>query len=189
VSKAARGPAAQRLYVFKKKSDGRLALAYDWAASTGREDYEVSPQGRHVFTATPGGFYQLDPNRLYRDYMSRAWNGEMPHAMFFNWEHDGEETGIAIHAATGADIARLGHRASAGCVHISPDHARLLFDMIRADYRGVVPRFAYDESHQTMNRSGKLMRDAEGRLRMTKGYRVLIDIENFSGGNAIAALY
>jgi L,D-transpeptidase catalytic domain len=189
VSKAARGPSAQRLYVFKKKPDGTLALAYDWEASTGREEYEVSPLGRQVFTATPRGIYQFDPDRMYRHYTSHAWSGEMPYAMFFNWERAGAQTGVAIHAATKNSLAQLGARASAGCIHISPEHAALLYKMIHADYHGKVPRFAYDGEGKTMSNRGELMRDAAGRPEMADGYRVLIDIEDFSGDRAVATLY
>ena len=59
----------------------------------------------------------------------------MPYAMFFNWVKDGNQTGLAIHAASGEDVGKLGHRASAGCVHLSEDNARTLFAMIRAQYR------------------------------------------------------
>jgi hypothetical protein len=189
VSKAAKGPAAQRLYVFRKNASGVLDLVYDWAASTGREEYEVSPLGHHVFTATPAGFYQIDPARMYRQYTSHAWNGDMPYAMFFNWERAGMKSGLAIHGASDNSIARLGKRASAGCVHISPEHAELLYRMIRADYRGRVPRFAYDASGETMSNRGELMRDADGHLKMADGYRVLIDIQDFSGKNLVATLY
>ena len=188
VSKAKRGPLAQRLYVFKKDSNGALAIAYDWAASTGREQYEISPVGAHTRTDTPGGFYQLDPGRMYRAYHSHAWDQSMPYAMFFNWENHGDQTGLAIHAAVGDDIAKLGNRASAGCVHISPAHAQLLFNMIHADYRGQTPRFAYDRASQTMSNHGEMMRDAHGNLVMANGYRVLVDIEDFSGAGQIAAL-
>ena len=188
VSKARKGPLAQRLYVFKKDFSGALVLAYDWAASTGREQYEISPIGAHTRTDTPGGFYELDPGRMYRAYHSHAWDQSMPYAMFFNWENHGDQTGLAIHAAVGDDIAKLGSRASAGCVHISPAHAQLLIDMISADYRGKAPRFAYDRASQTMSNQGELMRDTQGNLVMAEGYRVLIDIEDFSGANRVAAL-
>ena len=188
VSKAARGPAAQRLYVFKKKTDGTLTLAYDWAASTGREKSEMTPHGRLVFTATPGGLYQFDPGRMYRRYTSHAWDQPMPYTMFFNWVRKGLATGLAIHAAVGGDLERLGEPASAGCVHISPEHAALLFGIIRADYRGKVPRFAYDERRETMSNHGELAHDAQGHIEMTDGYRVLVDIEDFSGGNDADAL-
>jgi len=189
VSTAAKGPAAQRLYVFKKDDSGALTLAYDWAASTGRELLETSPQGRRVFTATPQGLYQFDPTRFYRQYFSRAWNGDMPFAMFLNWEHEGLKSGVAVHAATGAGIARLGKRTSAGCIHLSPAHAELLFKLIRSDYKGSVPRFAYDAASRTSSNRGDLMRDEAGNVVWTEGYRVLIDIEDFSGREDLAGLF
>jgi lipoprotein-anchoring transpeptidase ErfK/SrfK len=188
VSKAGRGPLAQRLYIFKKDSSGTLQMAYDWAASTGREEYEISPVGTHTKTDTPAGLYELDPSRMYRVYHSHAWDQSMPYAMFFNWETHGDQTGLAIHAAVGEDIGKLGSRASAGCVHISLGHAQLLYDMIRADYKGKVPRFAYDAKNQTMSNRGDMMRDDSGNLVMADGYKVLIDIEYLSGANMVASL-
>ncbi len=188
VSKSKKGPLAQRLYVFKKDSKGALNLAHDWAASTGREEYEVSPRGAHTRTNTPAGFYQLDPVRMYRKYHSYSWDQPMPYAIFFNWESEGNQTGLAIHSATGDDIPKLGQRASAGCVHIAPDNARQLYEMIRADYKGAAPRFAYDTRTQTMHKDGQLMRDPKGNLVMAQGYKVLVDIEDFSGANMLATL-
>ena len=195
VSKAARGPLAQRMYVFRKQvgegareEDGALTLLYDWAASTGRERDEVSPRGKSSFTATPAGFYQLDPDRMYRRYHSYSWDQAMPDAMFFNWERQGLQTGLAIHAATGEDIARLGSRASAGCVHLAPENAATLFSLIRADYRGRVPRFAYNRQTRTMTNKGGFQSDRSGNLRMADGYRVLIDIEDYAGSDRVAGL-
>jgi lipoprotein-anchoring transpeptidase ErfK/SrfK len=188
VSKARKGPLAQRLYVFKKDSSGAPVLAYDWAASTGREQLEVSPLGAHTDTNTPAGYYELDPSRMYTAYHSHSWDQSMPYAMFFNWENQGYQTGLAIHAATGDDIAKLGSRASAGCVHISPAHAKLLYQLIRGEYKGGVPRFAYDRASHTMSNQGQMMRDASGNLVMADGYKVLIDIEDFSGANMVAAM-
>ena len=188
VSKAARGPLAQRLYVFKKHLGGGLSMVYDWAASTGREQYEISPRGVRTKTDTPAGFYELDPERMYRAYHSNAWDQSMPYAMFFNWQTHGDQTGLAIHAAVAGDINKLGSPASAGCVHISPGHAQLLYEMIRADYKGRVPRFAYDPATQSTSNHGAFMRDTTGNLVMGDGYRVLIDIENFSGGDSFAAI-
>jgi lipoprotein-anchoring transpeptidase ErfK/SrfK len=187
VSKASDGPLAQRLYVFTKDAGGKLVLAHDWAASTGREKLEVSPRGQRSFTSTPQGYYELDPGRMFAQYFSHAWNGPMPYAMFFNWEHQGEQTGLAIHAATGPDIDKLGSRASAGCVHLSPAHARELYNLIRGNYRGPVPRFAYDGDGEMSNR-GELLHTKSGQLKMADGYQVLIFIENFGGKNVVAAL-
>jgi hypothetical protein len=185
VSKAERGPLAQRLYVFRKEA-GTLKLLYDWAASTGREQDEISPRGRHSFTSTPKGFYELDPVRMYRRYHSYSWDQDMPHAMFFNWERQGVATGLAIHSASGDDIAKLGKRASAGCVHLSPENAETLFNLIKSDYRGQVPRFAYNGETQTMSNTGAFAHRRDGSLKMADGYRVLVNIEDYSG-NAITA--
>jgi hypothetical protein len=125
---------------------------------------------------------------MYRHYTSHAWVGEMPYAMFFNWERAGAQTGMAIHAATENSMPLLGKRASAGCIHISPEHAALLYKMIRADYRGKAPRFAYDAPSRTMSNRGELMRDAAGKIAMANGYRVLIDVEDFTGNRVVAAI-
>ena len=188
VSKADRGPLAQRMYVFRKTATGGLALLYDWAASTGRERAEVTPRGRRTFTATPAGYYQLDPDRMYRRYHSWSWDQPMPNAMFFNWEREGLQTGLAIHAATGDDVAKLGSRASAGCVHLSPENAATLYQLIRSGYRGQVPRFAYNAATQTMTNRGTFLHGRDGELKMADGYKVLINIDDFSGNNVVASL-
>jgi hypothetical protein len=177
------------MYVFRKQNDAHLKLLYDWPASTGRERQEISPRGRSSFTGTPRGYYELDPGRMYRRYTSYSWKQSMPYAMFFNWERRGLQTGLAIHAATGGDIALLGRRASAGCVHLAPQDARTLYELIRGEYRGRVPRFAYDARTRTMSNDGTLMHDAEGRLKLADGYRVLVQIEDYPGDDSIAALF
>jgi hypothetical protein len=190
ISKADRGPLSQRMYVFEKEPWGRLRLLHDWAASTGRERREISPRGERTFTTTPAGYYELDPDRMYRSYRSHTWNGSMPHAMFFNWMREGFLTGLAIHAATGRDIEKLGERASAGCVHLAPKNAAILFNLIRKHYRGPVPRFAYDTGSQTLSNQGEFMHDRAGHLKMADGYRVLIRIENYGGNrHMVAALF
>jgi hypothetical protein len=165
------------MYVFKKEA-GDISLLHDWAASTGREAQEVNARGAASFTGTPAGFYQLDPSRMYARYRSYSWDQPMPHAMFFNWRREGIQTGLAIHAAEGT--SRLGTRASAGCVQLSPENAKTLYELVRADYRGQAPRFSVDRN-DTMSNQGRFARTADGALRMASGYRVLINIENYSG--------
>jgi lipoprotein-anchoring transpeptidase ErfK/SrfK len=189
VSKAAQGPLAQRMYVFQKQPGGALMPIYDWAASTGREKHEVDARGRRSFTATPAGYYELDPRRMYRRYRSASWDKPMPYAMFFNWERRGLATGLAIHAASGEDVARLGSRASAGCVHLSREHAATLYSLIREKYRGAVPRFAYDGETATMHNDGALAHDRDGNLVMADGYKVLVFIEDYGGEDVVAALF
>lgn len=190
VSKASSGPLAQRMYVFKKQPGGALNLAYDWAASTGREKHETNARGRASFTATPAGYYQLDPDRMYRRYRSYSWDQPMPNAMFFNWERQGLKTGLAIHAAEGENISKLGQqRNSAGCIHLSPENAETLQTLIRANYRGQAPRFDYNSSTRTMSNKGALMYDRNGNVRTNDGYRVLIFIEDYGGKDMVAALF
>jgi len=189
VSKADTGPWAQHMYVFKKDGSGNLAMLYNWPASTGREKDEVAPNGTRQPSFTPRGYYQLDPDRMYKTHFSGQWHEPMPHAMFFNWEHDGLQTGLAIHGAVGIEVGQLGSRASAGCIRIAPENAALLFNLIRTDYRGLAPRFAYDRSTATMSNDGLMMHDAGGNLQMADGYKVLVFVENYGGENVVAALY
>ncbi len=156
----------------------------------GAKNTEVSPSvvPSHPHQTHRAGYYQLDPQRMYVNYHSATWDQPMPYSMFFNWEKDGIETGLAIHAASGTDIAKLGSRASAGCVHLSPEHARLLYNLIHADYRGPTPRFAYDAARETLSNKGELAHDKAGNVKMADGYQVLIFIENFGGENVVAAL-
>jgi lipoprotein-anchoring transpeptidase ErfK/SrfK len=189
VSKADKGPWAQRMYVFRKETDGNLKMLYEWPVSTGRELIELAPDGTKQASFTPQGYYELDPDRMYRNYHSTQWDQPMPYAMFFNWEKGGYQTGLAIHGATGADISLLGERSSAGCVHLDPKNAALLFHLIRADYKGLAPRFAYDSRTATMDNNGFLMHDKAGNLEYAEGYKVLVFIENDGGANVVAALF
>ena len=189
VSKAEHGPWAQHMYVFKKDAQGDLSLLYNWPVSTGREKDEIAPNGTRQPSFTPQGYYQLDPQRMYKTHFSGQWHEPMPHAMFFNWEKDGLQTGLAIHGAVGLELAQLGARASAGCIRIAPDNAALLFNLIRTEYKGLAPRFAYDRRTATMSNDGVLMRDATGNLKMADGYKVLVFVENYGGENVVAALY
>jgi hypothetical protein len=126
---------------------------------------------------------------MYRSYHSASWDQDMPYAMFFNWEREGLQTGLAIHAATGSEIEKLGTRASAGCVHLAPKNAATLFELIQQHYRGPVPRLAYDDTTQTLSNQGEFLRGRDGRLAMMEGYRVLVRIEDYGGANMVAALF
>jgi lipoprotein-anchoring transpeptidase ErfK/SrfK len=189
VSAAERGPWAQRMYVFDKQSDGDLALMHAWPVSTGRDARVPTKNGIRLALDTPAGYYQLDPGRFYAHYTSMEWGMPMPYAMFFNWVHDGDQTGLAIHGASGEDLALLGTRASAGCIRLAPENAKELFNLVRTKYKGEVPRFAYDTKTSTMSNDGILWHDRNGNLRLTNGYRVLVIVENFGGEPVVAMLY
>lgn len=189
VSKADNGPWAQHLYVFRKDAGGNLAMLYNWPASTGREKIEIAADGTRQPSYTPRGYYQLDPDRLYKNHYSSQWHQPMPYAMFFNWEQRGLQTGLAIHGASGLEIAQLGARASAGCIRIAPENAALLFNLIRAQYKGLAPRFAYDRRTASMSNDGVMMHDATGNLQLADGYKVLVFVEDYGGENVVAALF
>ncbi|HWA90802.1 MAG TPA: L,D-transpeptidase family protein [Rhizomicrobium sp.] len=189
VSKAESGPWAQRMYVFKKQGENGLSLAYDWPVSTGRELVEYTPSGHRAPSFTPQGYYELDPERMYRHHISGQWGAPMPYAMFFNWQVGGLQTGLAIHAAHGEDIALLGSRASAGCVRLAPENAALLFNLIKTQYRGLAPRFAMERRTATMSNQGLLMHDVQGRIQLAEGFKVLVFIENYGGDNVVAAMF
>jgi len=189
VSKAASGPWSQRMFVFQKEPGGDLALAHVWPVSTGREKVEYNAAGDKLPSFTPAGYYELDPHRFFSHYTSGEWGEPMPHAMFFNWVKDGEETGLAIHGASGDDVGQLGTRASAGCVRLPPDAARMLFTLIKSKYHGLAPRFAVDRSTGTMSNDGIILHDSDGKVQLANGYKVLVFIEDYGGENLVAAVY
>ena len=190
VSKADHGPWHQRMFAFDKEANGDLKLMYSFPVSTGREVLAPSPDGKAMWhTTTPTGYFQLDPERVYRRYTSQQWGHKMPYAMFFSWEHDGIQTGVAIHSAVDDDIALIGNRASAGCVRLAPQNAELLFRLIKKDYRGSTPLFAYDRRTATMSKEGLLMHDKAGNIQYAEGYKVLVLIENQGGDDIVAALF
>ena len=189
VSKSASGPWSQRMFVFQKEPTGDLAMAYSWPVSTGREKVEYNAAGMELPTTTPSGYYELDPHRFFQHYVSGQWGEPMPYAMFFNWKKDGQQTGLAIHSASGDDVGLLGTRASAGCVRLPPDASRLLFNLIKSKYRGLAPRFAIDRSTGTMSNDGIIVHDADGHVQLAEGYKVLVFIEDYGGENVVAAMY
>lgn len=84
---------------------------------------------RHVFpasTARPGFFTPIGTFKAEKmfvmAYSSLYNNAPMPNAVFFHY-------GWAIHGTT--DVAKLGRPASAGCVRLHPQNAKILFDLIK----------------------------------------------------------
>src|ERR1051326_1916274 len=189
VSKATSGPSAQRMFVFQKEPSGGLYLLYDWAVSTGRESLEMSPSGKELPTTTPAGYYELDPARFFVNYRSSQWDEPMPYAMFFKWQDHGVQTGLAIHGATEESVEKLGSRASAGCIRLAPENARILYTVVHDSYAGMVPQLAIDTSTDTIMNNGMLEHDAQGRLKFTKGYRVLVFVDEYGGQDLEASLY
>ena len=90
--------------------EGRLI--HTWPVSTGKAP-KRTPVGRYV------------PQSLAAAHRSSIYgNAPMPWSIFFRGNY-------AIHGTT--DLARLGQPASHGCVRLHPDHAKILFRMVRAE--------------------------------------------------------
>lgn len=193
VSKATpdRGDWAQRMFVLAKQQGQTFHLLHNWKVSTGREEPMPSPSGKMLGTETPSGMFKLDRGRSYEDYTSRQWQSPMPFAMFFDWRIDGRPSGLAIHGTDEQGEKELGTRASHGCIRLATDNARTLFHLIRDNYRGKVPVFQINPETGTMSTTGALVRDENGRVKMTSGYKVLVFIEDFGGPSTdtVAALY
>jgi hypothetical protein len=110
------GGARAELVVSISKSQQRLAVvvdgheAYRWPVSTGRRGY-----------STPAGVFR--PERLERHWYSRKYhNSPMPWSVFFH-------RGYAVHGTM--EAYNLGRAASHGCVRLRPDHARVLFGLVK----------------------------------------------------------
>jgi lipoprotein-anchoring transpeptidase ErfK/SrfK len=86
----------------------------NWPVSTARRGYR-----------TPLGSYQ--PYSLEAMHYSRLYdNTPMPYSIFFRG-------GYAIHGTT--EIRNLGRAVSHGCVRLSPDNARALFELVQSHGR------------------------------------------------------
>lgn len=179
VSKAEAGPIAQHMFVYARAADGSMALLHDWPVSTGREKREKTPSGRKTFTHTPEGSFKLDSRRFHKLWKSRAWNADMPWTMFFDLVENGGMSGLAVHAAGKGKISQLGRRASGGCIRLAPENAQYLFKLIQRDHAGFVPVFAMDGN--STNVKGEPVRNTDGSLQLSYGYKVLLHIEDYAG--------
>ncbi len=188
-----KGSWAQRMFVLAKEKNQQeiFKLLHNWPVSTGKEELVEAPSGRKLGTHTPTGIFKLDRDRFYEDYTSRQWKSPMPFAMFFDWDTEGRRSGLAIHGSDAEGEKALGQRASHGCIRLSADNAQILFELIQNNYRGRVPMFAVNPNSGTMSTTGLLVRDESGRPKMTRGYKVLVFIEDFGGPSVdtVAALY
>ena len=96
------------------KVDGETK--YVWLVSTGAGQYD-----------TPTGDYRIF--RMEKEHFSKEWDdAPMPNSMFFTGE------GHAIHGSY--HTARLGTKASHGCVRLAPENAAILFGLVqKAGYK------------------------------------------------------
>lgn len=101
--------------------------------SVSRQQMEVFHEGRKLFTwpvstartgkYTPRGMWT--PEFLSKNHRSSRYNNApMPYAIFYSGHY-------AIHGTE--EVKKLGRPASAGCVRLHSDNARILFNMVRAE--------------------------------------------------------
>lgn len=101
--------------------------------SISTQTMQVFHEGRHIYTwpvstakpgkITPTGVYA--PEFLSRHHRSKRYNNApMPWAIFYDGHY-------AIHGTD--QIRRLGKPASNGCVRLHPDHAEILFRMVKSE--------------------------------------------------------
>jgi hypothetical protein len=109
-------PAAAKLLIAIDKASQTMSVSqdgsrlYNWPVSTGVRRYD-----------TPAGSYT--PFRMEKDHFSKEWDdAPMPNSIFFT------KRGHAIH---GTNHTSLGRPASHGCVRLSVEHSRVLFDLVR----------------------------------------------------------
>ncbi|KAF2988959.1 L,D-transpeptidase [Methylocystis sp. MJC1] len=84
--------------------------SYDWPVSTARAG----------FTTPHGHFAPIGMERMH--YSKKYHNSPMPYSIFFRG-------GYAIHGTYA--LSALGTPASHGCVRLSPEHAKMLYEMVQ----------------------------------------------------------
>lgn len=109
-------PTAQTMQIYL---DG--ALINTIPVSTGREHDEVAKSGKQYVSYTPVGSFKITHRE--RDYYSETWKAPMPYAQFFIG-------GIAIHATTKDHYPQLGQRASGGCVRVTLENAKMIWELV-----------------------------------------------------------
>ncbi len=155
---------AQRLRIHRyHASTGEIEFVGRWHASTGAETPERDIKGRLSTRKTPTGFYKID--FLNQDAYSRAWDGPMLYAMY--WDYNG---GYAIHGTEEYNYFKLGQRASAGCTRLRLANARQLFTMIEGMGKG--------RTLKLNKRTGKPLYNAEGKPIVQRTYKALVLIED-----------
>lgn len=172
VNKAPRGMWAQQMFIYEREPGGRFDLLHRWRTSTGREKQE------RYFTTTPIGIFKLDPNRFHVITYSVQWGGvAMPYAMFLDYTYASRKSGVAIHGVYEAYERRLGRRASGGCIRLAKHNAQELFELIKSEYWGMVPEFAYDRARGRTSNTGEFKRDENGDVVVKPGFRVLLIVD------------
>jgi lipoprotein-anchoring transpeptidase ErfK/SrfK len=114
---AAIDQASARIVVRVELSSETMNVAVDgapfatWPVSTARPGYRTPPG-----TYAPISLERMHRSRLYH-------NSPMPYSIFFH-------TGWAIHGTY--EVGNIGRPVSHGCIRLSPDNARTLFELVQS---------------------------------------------------------
>ncbi|HZD90407.1 MAG TPA: L,D-transpeptidase, partial [Pseudolabrys sp.] len=150
--------------------DGRFL--YRWPVSTGRAGLN-----------TPSGSFK--PTWMDKDHRSQKYdNAPMPHAIFFT------KTGDAIHGTY--EQKWLGNAVSHGCVRISPQHAAILWKLVKQAkmanthivLSGSIPRNAPLIAHNDQNRYGVQTSDGQDQYGQQDSYA---QQDSYRGGEDVAS--
>lgn len=110
-------PAVPAVHVIVDVSDQRMTVLRDGVA---HHDWPVSTARKGKWT--PRGTFR--PQTLARRHYSSLYNNApMPWSIFFRGNY-------AIHGTD--QVRKLGRPASAGCIRLSPENARTLFEAVKA---------------------------------------------------------
>ena len=111
------GPDARKIEIVIDKKTQRMVV---YVGGQKRHEFVVST-GRAGFT-TPSGTFR--PSSMHKMAISVKYgNTPMPHTIFFT------RVGHAIHATTA--VKQLGRVASHGCIRLSPENAKLLYQLVQ----------------------------------------------------------
>jgi lipoprotein-anchoring transpeptidase ErfK/SrfK len=110
-------PAQAEIVAHISLAEQRMTVKVDgeelhvWPVSTARRGY-ITPKG----TFRVQSMHKMTYSRLFN-------NAPMPWSIFYSGHY-------AIHGTT--EVKKLGQPASAGCVRLHPDNAKVLFEMVQA---------------------------------------------------------
>lgn len=166
INKAGEGSDKQTLRLFQ---NGKLKEFT--RISSGRENFEKGctinqiPKRDHCsrrayWSTTPVGYFDVD--KLDKNYFSNLWETWMPYAVFF-------QDGIATHQAPAGTEAKLGNRASGGCVRLHPSMAPVIYYHVEKADKGLVPKVL---------RNGDVAKTAQGDIIRQQGYKTLVIVHN-----------
>ncbi len=111
------GPDARKIEIVIDKKTQRMVV---YVGGEKRHEFTVST-GRAGYT-TPSGTFR--PSSMHKMAISVKYgNTPMPHTIFFT------RVGHAIHATTA--VKQLGRVASHGCIRLSPENAKLLYQLVQ----------------------------------------------------------